>query len=130
LPPSVCHMLMWLVICCHCVCICACAHGFPPPPSPIFTMCHSHVSSDCMSTCCLCQGLSRRIKEGNKWHKSCPEQIQGNSGDWLKGPLEVANCTVEPGLKTSYQEWLYTTRTLVQDQQEVTVRIMNNIDRD
>jgi hypothetical protein len=37
---------------------------------------------------------------------------------------------VEPCLKTSYQEGLFSARTLVQDQQEVPVRIMNNIDQD
>jgi hypothetical protein len=47
----------------------------------------------------------------------------------VEGPWEGANCIVEPSLKTSYEEGLYTARTLVQNQQEG-VRIMNNIDRD
>jgi hypothetical protein len=44
---------------------------------------------------------------------------------WLEDPLEVANCVVEPSLKSYYHEGLYIARTLVQAWKEVPVTIVN-----
>lgn len=80
----------------------------------------------CPHTVCVkaCQELKRRISDIKAAQSKLEETVVTV---WLEGPLEVGNCTVETSLKTSYQEGLYTARTVVQDQQEVTVRIMNNI---